>query len=437
MNKIVFLTIIAMIAGAGSLQAQKKGGKTQPKAQTKVQTKVQPATERKPKTAEIDSLIRCYLFGEAEDLISSELEGQPSADYAAKLRARKAQAEKGSTMLEATQKVVVVDSQVVSREAIAKTFALHESCGRLLSAKEVKDLLGTGVQPMGLAFINDFGDHMIFSHTASGKGAKLMQTSLFGDKWSSPTPLDGIGDSLSTEGYPFMMADGTTLYFAAKDEGGLGGYDIYVTRYDADSGRYLKAENVGMPFCSPANDYLMAYDEVNNLGWFVSDRHQPADKVCVYTFIPEDSRETYDDMAEEQLLRMAALHSIADTQKESKAATDEALKRLAEARSAHTATAGNDEFCFDVGYGKRYLSLSEFKNTRAKEKAGEWAKKQLRRSQLADLLKESRNKYAAAKSDAERKALAPVILRQEQELEAQDLQLSALANEVRSLENGK
>ena len=57
MNKIVFLTIIAMIAGAGSLQAQKKGGKTQPKAQTKVQTKVQPATERKPKTAEIDSLI--------------------------------------------------------------------------------------------------------------------------------------------------------------------------------------------------------------------------------------------------------------------------------------------------------------------------------------------------------------------------------------------
>ena len=65
MNKIVFLTIIAMIAGAGSLQAQKKGGKTQPKAQTKVQAKVQPATERKPKTAEIDSLIRCYLFGEA------------------------------------------------------------------------------------------------------------------------------------------------------------------------------------------------------------------------------------------------------------------------------------------------------------------------------------------------------------------------------------
>ena len=98
MNKIVFLTIIAMIAGAGSLQAQKKGGKTQPKAQTKVQTKVQPATERKPKTAEIDSLIRCYLFSEAEDLISSELEGQPSADYAAKLRARKAQAEKGRAM---------------------------------------------------------------------------------------------------------------------------------------------------------------------------------------------------------------------------------------------------------------------------------------------------------------------------------------------------
>ena len=90
-----------------------------------------------------------------------------------------------------------------------------------------------------------------------------------------------------------------------------------------------------------------------------------------------------------------------------------------------------------VKLGRRLSSRTSSPSARAKEKAGEWAKKQLRRSQLADLLKESRNKYAAAKSDAERKALAPVILRQEQELEAQDLQLSALANEVRSLENGK
>ena len=432
MKNIVFLTIIAMIVGAGSLQAQKRGGKAGAKTQARVQ---QPTAERKPKTAEIDSLIGCYLFSEADDLISSELEGQPAAEYAARLRARQKQAEKGRMMLEATQKVVVVDSQVVGREAIAKAFALHKSCGKMLNVKQVKDLLGNGVQPLGMAFINDFGDHIIFSQAVGGKGAKLMQTNLYGSEWSTPTPLDGIGDSLSTEGFPFMMADGTTLYFASKDEGSLGGYDIYVTRYDAGSGQYLKPENVGMPFCSPANDYLMAYDEVNNLGWFVSDRNQPADKVCVYTFIPTELRETYGDMAEEQLLRMAALHSIGDTQKGNKAAADEALKRLEEARSAHTATAGNDDFCFDVGYGKRYVSLSNFKNAKAREKAEEWTKKLSRQSQLADMLKENRSKYAAARSDTERKALAPVILRQEQELQTQELQLRALANEVRKLES--
>ena len=51
------------------------------------------------------------------------------------------------------------------------------------------------------------------------------------------------------------------------------------------------------------------------------------------------------------------------------------------------------------------------------------------------MLKENRSKYAAARSDTERKALAPVILRQEQELQTQELQLRALANEVRRLES--
>ena len=81
------------------------------------------------------------------------------------------------------------------------------------------------------------------------------------------------------------MSDGITLYYASDGEGSLGGYDIFVTRYDSENGNYLRPDNIGMPFNSPANDYMYAIDEFNNIGWFASDRYQLITKsvsMCLY-----------------------------------------------------------------------------------------------------------------------------------------------------------
>ena len=45
-------------------------------------------------------------------------------------------------------------------------------------------------------------------------------------------------------------------------------------------------DNYGLPYNSTANDYFLAIDERNNLGWLISDRYQPEDKVCIYIFVP-------------------------------------------------------------------------------------------------------------------------------------------------------
>ena len=39
--------------------------------------------------------------------------------------------------------------------------------------------------------------------------------------------------------YPFMTSDGETFFFAAKADDGLGGYDIFMTRYDPDEGKFF------------------------------------------------------------------------------------------------------------------------------------------------------------------------------------------------------
>ena len=91
----------------------------------------------------------------------------------------------------------------------------------------------------------------------------------------------------------------------AKD---LGGYDIFVTRYNTNTDTYLVPENVGMPFNSPYNDYMYVIDEYNNLGWFASDRFQPEGKVCIYVFIPNNSKQTYNYEAMDQQANHSLWH---------------------------------------------------------------------------------------------------------------------------------
>lgn len=428
---IKFIILLTFTALCTSIGAQKKAVKTAPRGRVATS-----AIIHKPKISTIDSLISHYQFDEAISLIERGLDEQAAASYHDSLTQRQHQAHKGNSMIEATQKVVFVDSQVVSRERMLQAISTDKSCGQLLTAKQIKELLADNAQPVGIGFINGFGDQLFFGQKAANGTTRLMQANLYGDKWSTPTSLFDINNNTTAEGFPFMMADGATFYFAAQDEGSLGGYDIYVTRYDASNGTFLKPENVGMPFNSPANDYLMIYDEVNRLGWFVSDRNQPADKVCVYTFIPDEGRETYEvDTISTQLRHLAAIHSIAATQKGNQTAVADAAERLKQVRNAKMDIAQNTILNFDLAYEKRYTSIDEFKNAEAKKLAVDWAAQTFRRAQLAELLQENRLKYANARSEAERKAIAPIILRQEGELDIQDEQIVSLANQIRTLEN--
>lgn len=53
------------------------------------------------------------------------------------------------------------------------------------------------------------------------------------DGWSEPEPLMSLNEQGNVN-YPFLMSDGITLYYASDGEGSLGGYDIFVTRYDSE-----------------------------------------------------------------------------------------------------------------------------------------------------------------------------------------------------------
>ena len=224
-------------------------------------------------------------------------------------------------------------------------------------------------------------------------------TRIDNDKWG---PLTDMGEGINSaedEIYPVLSEDGKRVYFSSKGLYGMGGYDIFVTRYDSDTGTYLKAENLGMPFSSTANDYLYAIDEANKLGYFVTDRRQPAGKVCIYVFIPNETRKVYpsETYSDDQLRSLAAIERIADSW-DNKAQRNEALNRLYAARQQQSkATQANTK-------------LTPLESLRHQAET------------LEKALDLARRYYARATS-AERQNLRHEILTSEKELEALQLEI--------------
>ena len=204
-------------------------------------------------------------------------------------------------------------------------------------------------------------------------------------------------EGLGIEGdinYPFLMPDGQTFYFAARCEEGYGNYDLYATRYDSESKRFYQAENMGFPYNSYANDYMLVIDEATRLGWFASDRYQPYDKVCIYTFIPNDSRQTidYETTDIDELRAAASLLSLAaipvtDEQKQAKA---DALRRIKQLTSHLSPLTSQKDFEFVLNDTRTCYTLDDFKTSEAKQLCREWVQKTKNLTALNEQLQQMR-----------------------------------------------
>ena len=217
-------------------------------------------------------------------------------------------------MTENTQRIVFIDSMVIPKKQFLSAYLLSPEVGQVARHQ---DIFHTQQQPDAFVHVNDLGTRCYLSLAPTDTTMQLYMSDYLDEHWSRPQLLKGINDDNQFQrvNYPFMMGDGQTFYFAAEGGDGLGGYDIYVTRYDAEEGQFLHPVNIGMPFNSEANDYLYIIDEYSNLGWFATDRNQPADTVCVYLFLPPVTRQTYSasGLTLEEIAPYARIDRIEDT----------------------------------------------------------------------------------------------------------------------------
>ena len=416
--KKTFIILAALFLSL-NLSAQKRGKKAKEPVYT--------VTPQEAMAAYDFSLAEEILEHQIADLIKKK---QPTIQEEAMLEA----ARKSQIKLHATEQVTFIDSMVLPKKQVLQQIKLSEECGSILN---YADFFRSGKNDCTV-FRNELGNRIVYSEPNQKGHLRLKEKSLIGGEWSMENQLKGLNEEEEDNlNFPFVLTDGITMYYAAECEESIGGYDIFMTRYDADSQQFLAPENVGMPFNSPANDYLLVVDEYQQLGWFVTDRNQPVDTVCLYTFIPTETRRIYNEqeLGAKKLAAMARISSIKDTWKDMNA-VNSAKKRLADARKGTKNEAKNRDFTFVINDFRTYYTLSDFKDPLAQQKAKIWLETQKEYDAKAKELASLRAKYAAM-NEVQRVQIAAQIRLTETAFERLAADKLALEKEIRRTELNK
>lgn len=330
--------------------------------------------------------------------------------------------------LKRVEKVTFVDSIVIAKDKFLAAYSIGQECGTLGSTRY---LIG-GVSSEGTAYRTEMRDKIYYSDLDANGIMQLYMSYKMLDEWSKPTLLQGMPEG--DKNYPFLLSDGVTIYFANNNSEGLGGYDIYVTRYNTATDRYLLAENLGMPFNSSSNDYMMVIDEINKLGWFATDRNQPDSLVCIYTFIPNETKQYYDFDSDnrQEILKAARISSIGATQ------TNEEAVRLAHQNllklSMNAATKETkEEFTFVIDDYTDYHSLNDFKNPEARQLFTDWGNKKKQLEKQHQQLEDMRTRYTQSTAN-ERNKMSEELLTLEKQYEALETEVAAMDKEIRNKE---
>ncbi len=92
-----------------------------------------------------------------------------------------------------------------------------------------------------------------------------------------------LGSKINTEGrenFPYISNNGT-LYFSSDGHQGLGGLDIFMTKFDDAT---QTVTNLGKPINSSRDDFEFIIDEFSNVGYLTSNRYNGKGDDDIYRF---------------------------------------------------------------------------------------------------------------------------------------------------------
>lgn len=334
-----------------------------------------------------------------------------------------AKAQLGADMIERVEDIEVLDSVSIPQSEILPFFRRHldKEMGQIGTFSEI---FKTSKNPNCYGFVSGRKDRIICAEP-NGNQMNLQISYRLLDGWSKSTLLSEKLNSDKNENYPFVLSDGITIYFASEGHESLGGYDIFKSRFNSSTNDYLSPQNIGMPFNSPFNDYLLIIDEINNMGWFVTDRYQKEGFVVIYKFVPNSEKKILRDQEEAYVRDVARMKCFRRGQTVS----------LTEQSEQKEAVHHLDTIFFVVNDSVAYSDTLNFVSREACDKYLTMCKLKVLFLQKQFTLDAKREVWEIEEDETKRKALANEILSLERMLINLKRQITDYEHQARLLEN--
>ena len=223
-----------------------------------------------------DRLHRLYRFEEAMDLYARAAARTADKDTVRLLRERMDRSQNALNMTDFCADPVVVARERFSRSDFFLFYPLKNQTWRLPphSLDPSDDGFPT-YAPRG-------GQSLCFSAPDATGSRNLYVSSSDGSQWSNPVLMDASLLSAGNEVFPMLSEDGKTLTFSSDGLHGMGGYDLYRSVWNEETGTWGEPVNLGFPYSSPGDDFLLVDSPDGRYTLFASNRDCAPDSVYIY-----------------------------------------------------------------------------------------------------------------------------------------------------------
>ena len=200
-------------------------------------------------------------------------------------KAQKLSAESGLNLMNSIKDVQVLEKTEAEKSNFYRYMNIDPSIGKIIATpKELLSKLDLKSKEEHVLFLPNNGKKIFFS--SKGKdgltGKDIYMTSRLNGAFTAPVKLKSTVNTEFDEDFAFMHPNGSTLYFASKGHGSMGGYDIFRCDWDASINDFGPAINMDFAINTPDDDLFFITDSLNTTAYFASSRLTSPDKLFVY-----------------------------------------------------------------------------------------------------------------------------------------------------------
>ena len=118
------------------------------------------------------------------------------------------------------------------------------------------------------------GKKLLFSSNRKGSygGSDLWMVQKTSEgKWGAVANLGPVINTPGQEESPFLHSDGKTLYFRSNGHTGMGGFDLFMSKWDDQKKEWSEPVNLGYPINSEGDEGSLAVDHLGKIAYYASD----------------------------------------------------------------------------------------------------------------------------------------------------------------------